>query len=124
MGNIIMADGCTAVNGGVLIQTNERYIPVIEVLSHHFHNPNYDIICTYYYDKAIAAKVEVTLARSLKTGEWTTEIYFFANREESQHYRSYLYRLKEDKIPSKYKPIIAMLRHFHRNINFDNYVKR
>lgn len=120
----MLINGCRTVNGGIVVTSNNDKIPSIEILSHNFHNPKCDILCTYYYDSDVGAKVEITLCRNLENGSWTTEVYFFHTREELQHYRSYSYSLREDTMPSKYKPIVASLRQLHDKIDFNNYIKR
>ena len=114
---------CRTVNGGVIIGVPSKLVNSVEVLSHHSHNPHCDIVCYYYYDNDLCAKVEVTACKDLHSGIFTHEVYFFHGREELKHYTSRIYPHRM-KMPKKYLEIAETLIKIHNKINFDNYVNR
>ena len=116
-------NGCVAVNDGIVVLSNDKWIPSVEILSHTFHNPGYNILCTYYYDRDIGAKVEVALCKNIESGRWSVEVCFFHTRRDLQHYRSYWYDLSDNNMPIKYKATIVSLRMLYDKINFSEYVK-
>ncbi len=114
---------CRTVNGGVIVPIQNSFINAVEVLSHKFHNPSCDIICFYYYDKELGAKVEVTLCKNIKTGRLSNEIYFFRTNEDLQHYYSRNYN-EYSLIPKKYLKVIHALIQIHKGIDFNQYNNR
>ena len=110
-------NGCLTVNGGVIENiANER----VEILSHTFHNPHCNIVCTYFMEGK--NKVEVTYYRYLD-GSDGMEIYRFKGREGLQHYYSRNYT-KQSEIPKKYIGILNKLMRVYELINFDRYLER
>jgi hypothetical protein len=93
----------------------------IECLSHHFHNPNCDIICGYYLD-GLGTKIEVTYYRYLGGTKEGHEIYFFPNADAIQHYYSRRYDVGQ--IPEKYKRRASYLKTAFKYIDFDAMKKR
>lgn len=81
---------------------------IIEVLRPEKHNPTHQIICYYLFDKKLGSKVEVTLYRDITNGAIGSEIYYFHNKEDTQHYRSMNY-VGLNNIPDKYLLIISQL---------------
>lgn len=80
----------------------------VEILRPNKHNPEYQIICYYYYDDKIGAKVEVTLYRCISRIDFGSEVYFFKNKDSLQHYRSMNYNASH-KLPKKYRDIVYKL---------------
>lgn len=106
------------VNGGVIEVINGMEV---EILSHHFHNPYYDIVCYYFIDNK-RNKVEITYYKHLDSGEDGHEVYMFGGANKSQHYRSYNYRI--DELPEKYREIAEELRLIHEQIDFNDFLER
>ena len=81
---------------------------IVEVLRPEKHNPTHQIVCYYYIDNKTGNKVEVTIHRSLETGNIGSEVYFFDSKESIQHYTSRNY---DDirKLPKKYLKIAVQL---------------
>jgi hypothetical protein len=111
------------VNGGV-IQNIEGL--EIEILSHNFHNPYCDIVCTYFTNEN-GNKVELTYYKyidkynnadgTIRSGN---EVYMFKNADELQHYKSYNYRNGMN-LPSKYIDLANLLKNIHSKIDFNQY---
>lgn len=70
------------------LSNNSDLHVVLEILRPEKHNPGFEIVCYYYWDKEIEAKVEVTIYRDIKTRKMGSEVYYFKGAKESQHYRS------------------------------------
>lgn len=110
-------NGCATVNGGVIENiANKR----VEILSHTFHNPHYNIVCTYFM--CGPNKVEVTYYRHFD-GAAGMEIYKFKGREELQHYYSRSCT-KQSEIPKKYIEILNELMQIYELIDFNSYTRR
>lgn len=116
-------NGCRVVHGGIIIDTGVPEMPRVEINSHTFHNPNYDIVNYYYYDNELDAKICLTLCRNIHTGGYVSEVYFFKSREELHFYRSKVYKVGYDKIPKKYIPLLNKMKEIHDKINFNQYNK-
>lgn len=105
------------VNGG--IETSINGLDV-EILSHHFHNPYCNIVCTYYMDGG--HKVELTYYKDINTGEDGHEVYMFKEASDVQQYRSYNYTKK--RLPGKYQTLAEKLIEIHNQIDFEEYTTR
>ena len=110
-------NGCLTVNGGVIETINGVQV---EILSHHFHNPHCNIVCTYFMEGS--DKVEVTYYRHLD-GSDGMEVYRFRGRDELQHHYSRNYT-KQSEIPKKYIEVLNKLMQVYQLINFDSYLGR
>ena len=86
----------------------------VEVLRPEKHNPYCQIIC-YYFLNEKGSKVEITLYKNLKDGIYGSEVYFFKNADETQHYRSMNY-VGLRNLPIKYEPIVCTLVTAHKMI--------
>jgi len=81
-------NGCRVVNGGIIIDTGVPEMPRVEINSHTFHNPNYDIVNYYYYDNELDAKICLTLCRHIHTGEYVSEVYLILSKNTPSSKRS------------------------------------
>ena len=93
----------------------------VEILSHHFHNPKCDILCTYFLDEDYN-KVELTYYKYIKTGNSGYEIYKCKNADDIHFYWSRDFN--ENNLPKKYQEIAKKLIKIHDSINFDEYKER
>lgn len=112
---MMIIHGMSTVNCGEIKQFNGVADPiykgrqlVLEILEPKNHNPNTQIVCYYYWDTKLDAKVEVTLYRHIKDKTWGSEIYYFKGAKESQHYYSRNYP-NFIKMPKKYYDIIKYI---------------
>lgn len=96
------------VNGGIKFREN------VEILSHAFHNPNYDIVCIYTMFQG--TKTEVTYFKNINTGEDGYEVYFFKGEDSLQHYYSKCYTC--DTLPKKYEKHAVFLKLLYSQTNF------
>lgn len=92
----------------------------IEILSHNFHNPYCNIICTYFMEND--KKIELTYYKNIKTNEEGHEIYKFKNTQSIQHYWSRCYN--KNNLPKKYEQIANQLKEIFSKINFEEYKTR
>lgn len=93
----------------------------IEILSHNFHNPHCNIVCTYFLDKD-CNKIELTYYKNINTGEEGHELYKFKSSEELGHYWSRNFSNRE--VPAKYKELAGQLKEVFKKINFEDYKAR
>ena len=114
--------GLRTVNNGEIIQFNKKDLfdsnwvfdgksnnkIALEVLRPEKHNPDYQIICYYFWDIKIQAKVEVTLYRNIRTNTYGSEVYYFKDKDSLQHYRSRNYPNFVE-LPGKYYTIIKWI---------------
>lgn len=120
-------NGLRTVNGGIIEEINGLKV---EILSHNFHNPHCNIICTYYLDESdikrgakTGFKVQLTYYKDIFSGQEGHEVYLFYKPEDLQHYRSYNYYGKK-KLPAKYQDLANRLIEIHNQIDFDKYKTR
>lgn len=106
-----------AVNHGILMTIDGMDV---EVLSHTFHNPLCDIVCTYYMDGDKMCCV--TYGRYTKTNKDFSEIYKY-RKGSMQHYYSREYRGCKG-LPAQYTNIVNKLKEVHKKIKFQELVKR
>lgn len=91
----------------------------VEILSHNFHNPTYDIVC-HYINEGRGIITEVTYYESMDKKHIGSSVYKFKNGDYG-HYWSRNYNINE--IPEKYKTLVYKLRECYRVINFNSYDK-
>ncbi|EKS4345206.1 hypothetical protein QB607_003210 [Clostridium botulinum] len=104
----------TFANGG--IKENMESL-TIEILSHNFHNPHCDIVCTYFMEGN--KKIEVTFYKDIKNNICGHEVYYFNSAKQIEHFYSRNYN--KNNIPKKYKQIAEQLKNIHAKINFGDY---
>lgn len=102
-------NGLRTVNGGEIIEVNGMEV---EVLRHESHNPNCDIVCTYYRENG--KKVKVTFSQDYVHHTMASEVCLFKHDNDLQHYRSYHYELSD--IPFKYQELVLTLKIIHENV--------
>lgn len=107
----------TPVNGGIVKRVRGEEI---EILSHNFHNPNCDIVCTYFRDKK-GNKTELTYYKDITTGKEGHELYKF-NNDDLQHYYSRHYKIKD--LPKKHQGKCKNLIKIHHEIDFNQHLIR
>lgn len=113
-----LLNGLTTQNSGRIIEVNmaDPFVKGqnmrLEVLEHKRHNPDYDILAYYFFDKNLnnghGAKVEVTIYRNIHNGTYGSEVYYFKDSRVSQHYFSRNY-LNFVKMPKKYYDIVKYI---------------
>ena len=74
----------------------------------------YQIVC-YYFLNENRNKVEITIHRNIRNNAYGSEIYFFKNKEDTQHYRSMNYS-DISKTPIKYREILKSLYLVHKEL--------
>lgn len=107
-GEIVQFNRKDLFNNSWIFSNNSEYKISLEVLRPEKHNPDYQIICYYFWDIKLNAKIEVTLYRNIKTNIWGSEVYYFKNREALQHYKSRNY-VNFVELPGKYYTIIKWI---------------
>ena len=111
-------NNCNTVNGGIIKNVNGMNV---EILSHNFHNPHCNIVCYYIVEDGI--KKEITYYENIKENNIKgSELYFFKNKSESQHYYSRHY--KNGTIPKRYNDIVKKLKEAFKKIDFELYKVR
>ena len=117
-------NGLSTVNCGIIKQF-KVYDPIrkedtitVELLYPEKHNPRAQIVCYYFMDKDTNSKIEITVYKMLDTKIYGSEVYFFKNRSETQHYRSRNY-ISFAGIPNKYKGIVNSLLKVHKVVYGD-----
>lgn len=86
----------------------------VEVLYPEKHNPTHQIVC-YYFLNENRNKVEITIHRDIRSNTYGSEVYFFKNKEDTQHYRSMNYS-DINKTPIKYREILKSLYIVHKEL--------
>lgn len=89
----------------------------VEILSHNFHNPHCNIVCTYFMEDN--KKVEVTYYKDITQNRQGHEVYYFHGKNSLSHYYSRVYN--QLNIPRKYKQIAEQLKNIYDKINFEEY---
>ena len=118
---MIMVHGVGTVNSGIMKEFDvedpiyKGRKLVLEVLKPEKHNPYAEIICYYYWDTKLKSKVEVTLYRNLKTKTMGSEVYYFRDKKDTQHYYSRNYE-NFIKMPEKYYRIAQYIEPYFRQI--------
>lgn len=108
--------GLRTVNCGELYEfnvcdpiNNNRSL-ILEILKPENYNPHAQIVCYYLWDSEKHTKIELTIYR-IDDGTMGSEIYYFKNKDELQHFRSSNYENFVN-LPKKYTRIISYLRHY------------
>lgn len=121
---MIMIHGVGATNNGEYKEFNTedpiykgRKL-VLEILRPEKHNPNTEMVCYYFWDNKIKAKIKLTLYRHLNNKTMGSEVYYYKDRQDIKHYYSRNY-INFVKIPEKYYDIIKYIEPYFREIYKD-----